>query len=80
MELKFAEAIEQKHLKKLNNNIVEARIPITREEVVTFNLEVFENDLAAAEESVSRRESELASAVQYRDTLLNLRVKLLKAK
>lgn len=80
MELKLSESIKPEHLKKLEPNIVEARIPITREEVITINLEVLANEIIAAKEAVERRESELASARKYFDSLTTLEKNAKKAK
>lgn len=72
--------VKQEHVKKLKDNIYEIKMPVVNHETITLNIDVIDNDLRAAEESVERRKSELASAEEYLTTLKSIKAKLLKAK
>jgi len=67
-------------LKKLKTGIVEITSEVVSTEVLTVNPAVLDRDIIAAEEAVTRRKSELATAEKNLKHFKDLKVKISKAK
>ena len=75
---KYKHMIEK--IKKLKTGHIEIRTTVEHDEVVTYKPEVVEQDLKNAEEVVTQRKSELASAEKNLQHFKDLKLKISKVK